>query len=246
MFVDADDFWCENIVLKRFSDLIKVNPDADIIESVSHTDIYDTTQPICTIPFDNKADVFTGENFYLAGYFEGYLWRSAYRRIFLKNFKFRENVFFEDGDFRLKTILGASKIVKIDYPFYAYVNNEDSTIRSKKEEVFFANVDCNKIIFNSIIIHPNEKIKQAALRRLKSNVFSWLKISKDYPIPISRKVFNYARQVKMLEITQFPLSIREKIVMSAMKNIPLLVVAAIKCGVLTRRYIRKIFNYHPR
>ncbi len=245
LFVDSDDFWTHNKVLQFFALIVNNNPDADLIDSISHFDVYSLSQPLHPPKIDNKIEVFSGEEYYKSGYFESYVWRSAYRREYLKKFKFRENVFFEDGDFRVKVILGASKIVKIDYPFYAYVNNTDSTIRSSKEEVFFANVEANRIILEIILSHLDKDVKRIGLVRLKTNVFSWLKISKDYPISVSRKVYQYARHMTMFEVQQYPLSKTEKWLMLAMKHTPLAVVTGIKCGVLSRRIIRKILNYRP-
>lgn len=239
MFMDADDFWCDDKVLKNFVRIIDLNEDADIVESISHTDVYDLNLLPETSNFDMKFEVYSGVEFYISEYYSGYVWRSAYRRDFIKNIKFRENVFFEDSDFRIRAVLGASKVVKIDYPFYAYVNNSESTIRSNHLEVFIANISCNKIILDLSLNFPDERVMAHSIDRLKSNVFSWLKISKNFPLMQSCMIFKYAKHEGLLDLRLYSLSEKERVVLAAMKYAPLTTATSIKAAVHTRRLLRK-------
>lgn len=77
MFLDADDYWCSSQVLKTLATLISQNQDAEIIESISHTDLPSYTEvfDIRFVPVDSYA---TGIDFLLTNKYSGYVWRSAY------------------------------------------------------------------------------------------------------------------------------------------------------------------------
>lgn len=245
MFVDSDDFWCDKMVLKTFSHIIDHNNDADIIDSTAHIDVYDSNHKFEKIYHPESFEVLTGVNYFLSNYYSWYVWRSVYRKDYLSKFKFRENVFFEDGDYRIQTILNANKIIHVEYPFYAYVNNPESTIRSRNDEVFFANIDVNNLIMQIILAHENFNVRNKGLNLIKSNVLSFLKRSKDYPITTSCKVLEHARKLNMLETSNYQLTTIETLLLFAMKYFPLIMVSTIKFGVLARRRIRNLFRYRP-
>ena len=241
LYLDADDYWCSPDVLKTFASIIADNSDVDIIESVSHTDVdsYKGNLDISSKYIDTYT---TGIDFLLTNYYSGYIVRSAYRKSFIDKIPFRENVFFEDGDWRVKVVLSAQKIIAIDFPFYSYVNNPNSTCRGKNIETFYTNVDCNAIMLHIYASHGDRRVRDYGMKRIKSNILSWLKISRDFSISQSTAVIRYAARTELFNSTHFTLSFIEKTLFDAMKYMPFFTIASIKGAVLTRRKFRKLLS----
>lgn len=241
MFLDADDYWCSPDVLKTFTSEIAGHPQAEIIESVSHTDVdsYHGDMEISSSYIDTYK---TGIEILLSGIYSSYIVRSAYRKSFIENIPFREKVFFEDGDWRVKIALSAQQTVVIDYPFYCYVNNPNSTCRGKNIETFYANIDCNALMLDLYSSQSDKRVCDYGMRRIKSNILSWLKISRDFKISQSTAVIRHATRTELFNPKHYTFSIFEKTLFNAMKYLPFLTVASIKGAVLIRRKLRKLLS----
>lgn len=175
--------------------------------------------------------------------YASYVWRACYKKSFIEEIPFREHVFFEDGDWRLKVMLKPTNVIAIDFPFYAYVNNPDSTIRKPKVEVFNANIRSNEIILKIIqdeVINP--ELSAEWLNRLKRNVFSYIKISKDFPISQSHIVFKNLAKSPLMDFNNFQISVKERIIFNLMKHLPLVFTSIVKGAVLGRRALRQVLR----
>lgn len=241
MFLDADDYWCTPDVLKTFTSYITDNTDAEIIESLSHTDV-DSHKGNLNVLSRYIDTYLNGIDFLLSGYYLSYVWRSAYRKRVIADISFRENVFYEDGDWRVKVALAAQKIIVIDYPFYSYVNNPNSTCRGGNIEVFYANIDSNALMLDLYSAQPDKRVTDYGMRRIKSNILSWLKISRDFKISQSAAVIRHAARTELFNPKHYTFSLFEKSLFNAMKYLPYLTVASIKCAVLARRRLRKLLS----
>lgn len=151
-------------------------------------------------------------------------------------------MFFEDGDWRVKIALSAKRIVVIDFPFYGYVNNTNSTCRSGNIEVSYANIDCNSLMLDLYSSQNGQRVRDYGMKLIKSNILSWLKISRDFRISQSAAVMRYAARTELFNPSHYTFSAIEKTLFSAMKYAPLLTVASIKAAVLTRRKLRQLFR----
>lgn len=241
MFLDADDYWCSDQVLKTFASEIAKKPYAEIVESLSHTDV-DSYKGSSNVSSKFIATYKTGVDFLLSGDYSGYIWRSAYRKSIIEKILFRENIFFEDGDWRVKVALSAQQMVVIDFPFYAYVNNPNSTCRGKNIEVFYANIDCNLLMLDLYSAHHDWCVRDYGMRRIKANILSWLKISRDFKISQSVAVLRYGIRTELFNPIHYTFSIWERTLFNAMKYMPFLTIASIKTAVITRRHLRKLLS----
>ncbi len=244
LFLDSDDYWCRNDVLSTFYKLINQFPSSTIIESYTHVDVPDwSRQSEPPLRPCGQPKSYSGIDFIVkSDHYSGYVWRSAYKNEHIKSIQFRENVFFEDGDWRLEAVKGATQVIEVDFPFYAYVNNPGSTIRGGNLDVFFANVDVNLIIKEIYLKSGHKDLASYGLSRVKSNILSWIKISREYPIVKSASVLRYASKTNLFDLRDYALSAKERFLLGAMKHCPLLLVSAVKAAVLTRRKIRKLYS----
>lgn len=242
MFLDADDYWYTPNVLKTIYQYIIDNADADIIESITHTDLPKWNGTKLINPTRQQNVYEKGTDYILTGRFLGYVWRSAYRKTLVDRHQFCENVFFEDGDWRHRCIADANKVIEIDFPFYAYVNNPESTCRKGNLEVFFANIDCNLRMLNFYLNLSDMRVRQIGLTTIKTNIFSWFKASKNYGIFQSAKVLRYAVKTQLFARNQYLLTTKEAILFNSLKYLTLPTIAAVKIGVLARRRLRKLVS----
>lgn len=241
LFVDSDDYWCRNDVLQQLSDIIDKYQEASIIESIEHIDVPDWNDIEVQSTPPTIARKYKGVDFITkSGYFSSYVWRSAYRRSLIYDIPFREHVFFEDSDWRLKAVMSANEIIAISFPFYAYVNNMSSTIRNADIKVFYENINSNLLLLELFLSSANADLRTFGLSRIKSNILSWLKISKNYKIRDSASVLKYAAKSKLFDTSLYQLSGKEKCIFKFWQFSPLLLSAGIKYAVLIRRKLRKL------
>lgn len=94
----------------------------------------------------------------------------CYRKSFIENRPFRENVCYEDCDWKIATFASAQQIALLDFPFYVYIWNPDSTTHAISEkqylDAFTANELCVKEYQNSNL---STELKSKILR--KSRLF---------------------------------------------------------------------------
>lgn len=241
LFLDSDDYWCRNDVLQQFADIIEKHKEATIIESIEHVDVPDWEKTVIQLTPPEITGKYCGIDFITkSGHFSSYVWRSAYRKSLIRDIPFREHAFFEDSDWRLKAVMSANEIVEISFPFYAYVNNMSSTIRNADIKVFYENINSNLLLLDLFISSNNTDLKNFGLTRIKSNILSWLKISKNYKIRDSAAVLKYAAGSKLFDMSLYQLSEKEKCIFKFWQFSPLILVACIKFAVLLRRQLRKV------
>lgn len=243
-FLDSDDYWCTTNVLTVFDSILRTYPQehCDIIESYTHKDICHLQEKIeiKDISLDTSTiSNITNTDFLLSEKYSGYVWRSCYKKSHITNVLFREHVYFEDGDWKLRALLKPGNVIAFDFPFYAYVNNPYSTIRKPTIEVFIANLSVNRINFALTEDMTNPALAAKLRNRVKRNVFSYIKISKNYPLMQSYRVFRHCDMRYLTNFNNFKLNFKERIILGAMRYCPFTLISFVKAAVLTRRTIRR-------
>ncbi len=243
IFVDADDYWCRRDVLNHFSEIIDRFNDIDIVESFTHIYVTDRSETNFQKPISNSIKCYSGREYILkSGHYTSCIWRSAYKKSYITKFRFRENVFFEDSDWRLNVMKSATKIVEIDFPFYAYVNNPSSTTRGKNIDAFYANIDSNLELQKIFSQCDDSELRQDGYSRIKSNLFSWFKISTDYNLKDSMAVIKYALSTSLFDGHNYVLSFNEIIAFNSLKHFPFLTLSVVKNAVYLKRLLHKLIN----
>ncbi len=140
-FVDPDDYIKKNVL----SELLKVCSDNSLDSLIFNFEKVDITgKSIGIDKFVTNSPVLTGINFLKSSFgdnflnsYNGSIWNRIYRKDFLIKNKiyFQENMFWEDFEHSLKTIIFAERIMSLDKVFYNYRLNPQSvmsTLNSNK------------------------------------------------------------------------------------------------------------------
>lgn len=150
LFIDSDDYWCSYDVLKTFDRLINTYPESDIVEARKYqTSSEYTSNNRVSGPSVEQANVRrVSPSEYYSNNPHPCIVTAAFRKGLVSDIKFRENVFYEDTDWKIKAYTTARKIVTFDFPFYVYFQNTNSTTTSKSvnafEDAILANVICRQ------------------------------------------------------------------------------------------------------
>lgn len=131
-FLDSDDYWVRTDVLKTFDSILK-NNDCEIIESKNYlTSAFELDKNIET---NMKCNILCPEEYYTSPH-HPCIWASAYKKTYIENIKFRENVAYEDCDWKIVVYANATKIGIINFPFYFYTLNLESTTHKLVPKTF--------------------------------------------------------------------------------------------------------------
>lgn len=136
LFIDADDYWCSPQVLSIFDTLIRLHQDVQIFESI----IYNRTDSLHTSTIRMQYEQLQISAHNPFDYYQNNshpcIWSAAYSHKHIANILFRENVAYEDTDWKIRVFTSARKIITFNFPFYAYYNNSESTTNVKNLKVY--------------------------------------------------------------------------------------------------------------
>lgn len=135
-FLDSDDFWIRNDVFATFHRLLN-EYDCDIIESRNYVTSSDSIQNVK--PSELSCKILTPEEYYSSEH-HPCIWASVYKKSLIRNIKFRENVYYEDCDWKIHTYTHALNIGRINFNFYFYSINYNSTTHQTNIQVFRDNI----------------------------------------------------------------------------------------------------------
>lgn len=132
LFVDSDDYFSGDNVLKELSSIIDLDPVSLIVSKSCQSVPFDSHPKICKIPLKGEIEYCDSNEYLLSDYYCIELWKGCYNHKFLldNNLYFRENVVFEDTDWSFKMCVKANSVALIDFPFYSYRNNPNSTTQT--------------------------------------------------------------------------------------------------------------------
>lgn len=130
MFVDSDDYLCEDAVEKVYNKII--TEEADFL--VFGNNVVDESDNILstTFPCENKYES-TVEKIIFGNMCA---WNKIYKKSFIENNKinFRVNVWYEDLDYSFKTFVKANKIAFLEENLYNYLIRENSIMSNQKAD----------------------------------------------------------------------------------------------------------------
>lgn len=129
MFVDSDDFLAD-YGLRQIVDVIKANPDYDLVRFFSSYSTHPQESIVNTVDYKG-----TTECLLKAGGLPAFIWTFAYRKSFLDkyNIRFEKLRFSEDGLFIATVLLHNPMVVSTKANIYRYVLREDSAIGNRSK-----------------------------------------------------------------------------------------------------------------
>lgn len=238
MFVDGDDIWLYNNVLEVFDNLLETNVDialsytnSSIDESYVYKENSWADKQLCY-------KFYEGHDYLLSSHMKFCIWLGCYRKDFLlaNKISFAENVFFEDGDWCMKTAYFANKVLCIDFPFYGYRQTPVSATRGGDCTAFHD--DILMLIRDEEFI-SQQQMKEEVLHRcrgfIKSSIISFHKFSRNYRIQDSLSCLKLLQKSTLLTLNHYELTFTEKVEMLLLKYCPIVLVAPIRVLTLAKR-----------
>ena len=244
LFVDSDDKYITNSVLKTFKNLIdSVSEDVSFFTSEMYTPFEDSE---CRESIDvecKSVKIINGHEVLDSSFNLYCVWNGCWKKQFLieSNIKFREYVVFEDTDFGIKAALYSAKIGCVEYPFYGYRYNPESITNKPRVKSFQDNLAAAKACYGLIKSNELGKLaKLGILKRIKGIILSFPKYSRNYRIADSVPIIQEVSKSEMLKrVMELPLTNKENIVLLSIKYSPFLTVSLVKLMILFKR---KVYN----
>lgn len=224
-FVDSDDCWQYNNVI---STLIPIcdHQGLDILQSKSFVNINEDAevQPR-KHDFGGKTEIYSRDQYLKLSDFSYSVAISIYKTSIIEEEFFRENVAFEDSDWSISSIwrVGrAGKIGRINWPYYGYRSNPDSTTRKPRLNTYYDNVKGILSIVKLLGSYEDMdySTRLACMGRVRRNVLSWIRISRNYRLRESLQVFSFAKREGILDIRFSGLSIPDRMLLCMLRYTP--------------------------
>lgn len=241
VFIDADDFWLYDNVLTIFSSVIEQH-DCEVVRSVS------ALQSVRNFEKKHLAKTFNpikanGRDYFMNNPFSYEVVSGIYQKKLLteNNIRFVEGMMYEDTAWNTTLMYHAEKIVLIDFPFYGYYVNPNSTTRRHYDIAPFHDNALSCIEVRKALTHFNDnKFVTKGYNRIKGTLLSLIRQSRNYPIRQSTEIIRQLKREHLIETHLYSLSLKEKYLLLSMKYIPTLLFAAIRLLKLMKRCFRII------
>ena len=241
LFVDSDDKWFRKDVLRQFGRLIdQLGAGVNIIKGINRTggSISHKDAEIC--------DIVTGEEHMASDEYDCNIWTGCYRleNIRRKGLRFRERAAYEDTDWTFRLYQGEKRVCLANFAFYQYQIREGSTANSASIKVLNDNIEAT-LLHHDLIVESamGDAAKRRCMRRVLKSVKSFVKFSKEYPPRQSVKSMRlFNRTALTLPQTYGEISRNDRLTLAMLRYSPLVLTAAVYCGVRGRRIVRKILG----
>lgn len=245
IFLDSDDYWIADNVLLTFADILK-DESFDVVRSTTWICApYEKLPTLSTIKFNGISDRMMGKEHLNPKSFFCEIWTSAYKRSLLvdNGIEFRENVWFEDSDWTIKVSWYAKKIALIDFPFYVYRLNPDSTTSQPRLQMFRDNITSTASIEDFIKeVEMSDDIRKTCYNRIKDSILLFIKLSRHYSIEESLRSLKLIRPCLLQKTDNYDLSFFERIQFGMLRNCPLFLTSVIRDLTLLKRLFVKILK----
>lgn len=241
-FLDSDDYWLRKDVLKIFYHIIEKYPNVDIIESSQFITTDKKNINIESETFDIQPKIVAPQEYYNLNP-HPCIWASVYKKDYITKFRFREKVFFEDADWKIKVYTNTTKILLIDFPFYAYYNDQNSTTRGNNPQAYFdqiiANDSCHKEWLNSGL---SSDFKENVLKSFHIIYVNMIKKINNYPfnsrIDLLRKLhssesFNHSKKY---------FNKKENLLVYGFNKFPLMMIYSLRMVQYAKKFLLDIFK----
>lgn len=243
LFVDSDDYYLGNNVLKDLSSIIEKR-DVSMIVSVSIRSVAYKSKPESKITLINSGvRYYSNEEYLLSDFYSIEVVKACYNRsvIMNNNLFFRENVAFEDTDWSFMMCLKATSVALIDFPFYGYRNNPNSTTNALSVSTRIHNVKALVALYDFIKrndIFITDPVKRKFFRRIGSSVKGCMMKSYIYNIyetitvvdSIPMKLYN--KEIKQ----EFPL--HDRLLLTIERYLPIFVILILRMLYLIKSLFR--------
>ncbi len=193
----------------------------------------------------NNFNLVDGRYLLKSDHFQAHVWLNCYKRDFIFKYyrPFREHIAYEDSDWTTYYLNKADKVILIDFPFYSYYFNPDSLSNKPKLKTFMDNAISQYAVLQLLETETfSEESAKAIRNRIKNYIIGFIKISRNYPIKDSKKVFKKLKELKLLEDSKFTLNAKEHFVFMMLRKAPLLPIVTIKYLTKIKRTFSRFYK----
>ena len=246
LFVDADDMWLRRDVLSTFARIFEKSGGVSFVDASDLRCIGYDEKPVLAgadVTQELRVRYVTGAELLQVSKDPCLCWLSCYRREYLLSSElwFAEGVYYEDPDWRLRCVAMADRIVIIDFLFYGYRSNPQSTTRVFSGKLLKDNLAGSLRVLRWLDEHQGE-LKDSVVSGVKRYVYrdiSKIKFNRNFTIHDNRVAF---KLVEGLRITGVEASVRERILFLVMTHVPSLVYVPVRVACKINRWIRKLIR----
>ena len=132
LFVDSDDFICDNSINYYYDRIVKEEADIIIGRICKYISKYDT---LFSLPYTNKINNFVD----LCNNTTGTAWGKIYKKDLWKDIRFFEGYMYEDSIIFLNIFIKSKKIISDSLPMYAFRSSNNSLFKRSKKN--YATID---------------------------------------------------------------------------------------------------------
>lgn len=235
MFLDSDDYWCRQDVFKTFDTYIRKDDKVEIIECISYFNSDSRDFQDKEIFNDLGYQTVSPSGYYTTKH-HPCIWTSVYKKKLIETIPFREKVFYEDSDWKIKAYTSANRIGLLDYRFYVYYENVQSTVRKKSLNLFFdaleANILCRQAYRNSLL---DDDVKQKKLLVSSTSVVRSIIAVRDYSVSDGIKILKAYRNSYYYHDIRKDIPIYSGIFFDILLRIPILLTLTVKAAIGFKR-----------
>ncbi len=242
LFVDADDMWLRRDVLSTFARFLANSEDVSFVEASDYKGVgFDEVPELSAsdAPELNARYVTSTERLLVSKNLCA-CWLSCYKKEFLldSELRFAEGVCFEDLDWRMRCVAMADRIAVIDFLFYGYRNNPQSTTLVHNGKLLKDNLAASVRMFRWIDEHPG------ALKEADERIIKWrdyrdvakFKFTRLFTLRDNRVAF---KQIEGLRVSGVEAGLADRMLFQVMTHVPSLVYVPVRGGYLLKCWIRK-------
>jgi len=238
-FLDSDDKWITTNVFTTFDVLTEKNNGIDYVKSTSYSNSLDDSVVSARGEF-----IQAGYDYFLSDNYLCNVWMSCYKANFLRenDLYFREHVVYEDSDWGVKCAHNTSKVLIIDYPFYGYRLNPESTCQKTNIKSFKDNITSAFEIERLIgeLSLSDEKTK-VCRNLIKQSIFIFVKLTRQYKYSDGVKCLSKLKGQPIINPAYYTLSCFERIIFFMINRMPRVLVLGVKTATMVKRGFKRLF-----
>ena len=241
LYVDADDFWRYDNVLTIF-DYVIDSCNCNVVRSTSALVSVKSYNPQTGFIGDICPSKVDGREYFKADGFSYDVCSAVYKKEFLlkNNIRFVEGMVFEDTAWNTMLMYYAGTITLIDFPFYGYYINPNSTTRLYNNIAPFRDNARSCIEVRKVLSYFNdEAFVSKGYDRIKGTLVSLVRQSRNYPVVQTTEIMMWLRHNGLLENTSYNLSLKERCLFFSMKYFPRGLMFIVRLLMLLKRRLIK-------
>lgn len=228
--------WLRNDVLRTFESLIQ-DSNCDIIESQDFLSAERKAPESQSSKHELK--IISPDEYY-SSIHHPCIVTSVYRKSLIDNILFREHVYYEDTDWKIRVYTHAQRIGITNYTFYNYCENIESTTHVKSANLFrdalTANILCRKAYMDSPL---SNSLKNKILKSGAKHYINLLLDLRNYKWGDAKNLIRDLIDTPPIKNHEFSYSLKEEVIIGIAQHLPYLFLCGLFNATKLKRFMKK-------